>query len=351
LTPPPPPLAPRPYPGEALSSWVRRIAARYSIFADDLVTYVLGWRSGSGGWVERLDHRADPVLEAALAAAARVDSATIKALRVVCKDGSASCWHRIWPAWCPACIGADLAGRGEIYERASWRLGCCVLCPDHGVPLEDACGCWPPARWRFQGVKGRLQLACEVCRGPVDPATVAKGGPNLSWLGVRDIGPVLRVLRNLQGDLQRALAASPPRQSWGLVRSAGGLITAVRDLTLAVIVASQLKFEQRIVLPELRSGRPFAPVLEPVTPAALSVATAANVLARAAAVLWTLGWSGKGMGQWVDLETDLMSAASFVAWLSPPARGLLAVLANGWEQPARDALCALIARVENAARG
>ena len=249
----------------------------------------------------------------------------------------------------PAGFGAYLAGRGEVYERASWRIGCCVLCPDHGVPLEDACGCWPPARWRFQGVKGRLQLACEACRGPVDPATEAKGAANLDWLGVRDIGPVLEVLRNLQGDLQRALAASPPRQSWGLVRSAGGLITAVRDLTLAVIVASQLKFEQRIALPEPGSGQPFAPMLEPVTPAALSVSTAANVLARAAAVLRTLGWSGRGMRQWVDFETDLMSAASFVAWLSPLARGLLAILATGWEQPARDALCALIVRAENTA--
>ena len=56
------------------------MAARYSILADDLVTYVLGWRISSGGRVERLDHCADPELEVALASAARVDSATINRL-------------------------------------------------------------------------------------------------------------------------------------------------------------------------------------------------------------------------------------------------------------------------------
>jgi hypothetical protein len=188
-----------------------------------------------------------------------------------------------------------------------------------------------------------------ACPGPVNPATGGKAATNLGWLGVRNIGPVLWVLRNLRGDLQRALAASPPRQSWGLVRSAEGLITAVRDLTVVIIAATQLKFEPRIELPEPSPGQPLAPVLAPVTPAALSVATALNVLARVAAVLRTLGWSGKGMGQWVDRETDLMSAASFVAWLSPPARRLLAVLASRWPQPERDALCALVARVGKAA--
>ncbi len=74
MTPPPLPLAPRPYPGEAISSWLRRIAARYDTLADDLARHVLGWAAYWDHPAERLDHRADAVLEAAVARATRVDS-------------------------------------------------------------------------------------------------------------------------------------------------------------------------------------------------------------------------------------------------------------------------------------
>ena len=43
------PLAPRPYAGEALSSWVRRIAARYDVAGDNLLTHVLQWRRSTVG--------------------------------------------------------------------------------------------------------------------------------------------------------------------------------------------------------------------------------------------------------------------------------------------------------------
>jgi hypothetical protein len=104
------PMAPRPYPGEAISSWVHRIAARYDIGADDFVRHMLGWRSFSFGRAERLDHRADAQLEDALAMA--VDAATVKRLRIVRDDGSATSWHRTTPAWCPACLRHDLVEQG-----------------------------------------------------------------------------------------------------------------------------------------------------------------------------------------------------------------------------------------------
>jgi Bacterial TniB protein len=49
MTSPPLPLAPRPHPGEAVSSWVRRVAARYDILGEDLVSHVLGWRCSTCG--------------------------------------------------------------------------------------------------------------------------------------------------------------------------------------------------------------------------------------------------------------------------------------------------------------
>jgi hypothetical protein len=136
--------------------------------------------------------------------------------------------------------------------NASWRLGCYVLCPDHGVLLAE-----PAAAGRrrggFQGVKGRLQFAC---RSPVHPANDGKGATNLGWLGFATSGRSCGCTEICRAT-SSALAASPPRQRWGPVRSAEGRITAVRDLTVVIIAATQLKLEPWIELPEPRAGQPF----------------------------------------------------------------------------------------------
>jgi hypothetical protein len=46
------PLHPRPLAGEALSSWLRRVAAAYGLYVDDLLVHDLGYQSMSS---EQLD--------------------------------------------------------------------------------------------------------------------------------------------------------------------------------------------------------------------------------------------------------------------------------------------------------
>lgn len=102
MTVAPLPVAPRPCPGEALSSWVRRIAARYGLEPHDLIRHILGQGAQMLGRVERLDNRADPELEHTLAEAASIDIARIQSQRIVSDDGAAWTWHRARPAWCNA---------------------------------------------------------------------------------------------------------------------------------------------------------------------------------------------------------------------------------------------------------
>lgn len=352
--PPPLPLAPRPYPGEAVSSWVTRIAARYDVLADDLVGHVLGWRSTSVGRAERLDHHTDAELEAALAKAARIPPATISNLRIVGDDGSTSCWHRTALAWCPECIRGDLAQHGEIYERAMWRLGCCVLCPRHQVPLEDTCRrCMAEARCHFQCADGFLRLACNTCGRLVDPAVCPERGledGGVGAFGVCFTPPLSRLVGDLQSDLQAALAGSRPRRAWGFVRSAKGLLVAVRDLTLCIILATRMTCEPRIELPEPKAGQAFAPVHEPITLAALPQFAAYGVLAIAAAMLRSLeGGSGPRHHWRPDGLTSIMNASSFVAWLPADERRRLRSWATTWERPAGDALGTVLAMAEGVA--
>ena len=98
--------------------------------------------------------------------------------------------------------------------------------------------------------------------------------------------PALRMVRALQDDLQRALAGSPPRHAWGLVRSAQGLTTAVRGSHARDHYGKPVAV--RAADRATRTSQPYATVREPVTPAALPASTALNVLAQVAAVLRTL---------------------------------------------------------------
>lgn len=349
--PAPLPLAPRPYVGEAISSWVKRIAARYDIAAHHLVSHILDGRQVGVDRTERLDHRADVVLEGALGKVARFDRARIESLRIVGNDGSASCWHRMCPAWCPACIRGDLEHVGEVYERATWRLGCCVLCPHHGVPLEDMCRhCVAQAPCHFRGVKGLLRLACNACGRPVDPALCRNGGlddEGARVFGGRIAADLAQWVTDLQSDALAALGGTVPRRSWGLVRAADCLIDAIRELAVCIIVATRAKFMPRIGLPEPQAGQVVPLVYEPVTPAALPMYAARDVLGIVAAMLANLEAEGRtGHRGRSDLTAPIMAVASFVERLSADGRRQLQSWAATWECPAGEALRAAMTAVE-----
>ena len=345
------PIAPRPHPGEAVSSWVRRIGARYDILADNLVEHVLDRPGRAVGVASTLDFRAAPDVEAALANATRISPAAISNLRIAGDDGRNSCWHRWALAWCPICIRADLADHGEIYERATWRLGSCVVCPEHNVPLEDSCCRCPfEDRCHFYCSGGLLGLACNTCKRPEGP----EPRRTREWWEDESAGafgtcitPALnRLIGTLQSDLQAALTGARPRRSWGFLRSANGLVTAVRHLTFCLLLTTRVRCEPRIILPAVMPGEAFAPAPEPITPAALSTRTAYGVLAIAAAALRSLG-GGRDRHVWnPDSGKCVLNIPSFLAWLPADVRRQLKSWATGWEPLAGGALQAAIAAVD-----
>jgi len=349
--PVPLPLAPRPYAGEAISSWVKRVAARYDIAAHHLVSHLLDGYQVSVGRTERLDHRADATLEVALGKATRFDLARIKSLRIAGDDGSASCWHRMCPAWCPVCIRGDLAHLGEVYERAIWRLGCCVLCPRHGVPLDDTCRhCTAEAPCHFRGVNGLLRLACNACGRQVDPRLCRNGrldDEGARVLGVRLTPSLIQRIGSLQGDALAAFGGSVPHRSWGLVPSAGHLIDAIRELAVCIIVAIGTKFIPRIELPQPQAGQAISLIYEPITLASLPVYAARGVLGLVAAMLANLEPGSRSRHRWrSDPAVPIMTVMSFVETLSADGRRLLRSWAATRECPAGEALRAAMTAVE-----
>jgi hypothetical protein len=341
------PLAPRPRAGEAVSSWVGRVGARYDILGDELLEYVLDRPRRVIGIAGTLDYRADPELESALAYATRIAPETISDLRIAGDDGRYSCWHRWVLAWCPSCLSADLADYEEVYQRAIWRLGCCVVCPLHKLRLEDRCWRCPfEARCSFHCSGGLLNLACDTCGSLQGPAPRCARDNSTGTFGISITPSLNGLIGMLQSDLQGALKGVRPRRSWGFQQGAGGLLTAIRDLTLCLILATRVRCEPRIILPKFVPGETFAAMHEPITPAALSTQAAYGALGIAAAVLSNLERSNDRHIWNPDGETSVLTIASFLTWLPPDVAGHLKVWSTRWEAEAGQALRAAIADVE-----
>lgn len=350
------PLVPRPHADEALSSWISRIAARYDLSAESLVRYVLAQDCVFLGRVEQIDAHADLELETALANAGQIEIARLRSLRVAGDDGAGWCWHRVWAAWCGACVRSDLARDGEVYERASWRLGCVAHCPIHDQPLEDCCRrCSAPARCRLSAVEGRTKLVCRTCARPADPPL----GPHVlaehdhdGAFGIRLTPALARLTRQLQDDLQFALAGEAPVQSWAGVRTADGLIRVVRDLTECLVFATDARVELQIVWEPVAGTGGARPLYQPITPAALTVYGARGALAIIGAALDAASGRG-GAGHFWRWEGVVKPAtlATFVEHCPESVLRRLWAIAQRWEEPARAALSAAGDRVGSMIRG
>ncbi len=341
------PLAPRPLPGEAISSWAARTAARYDLSATDLAARLPGSRAGGAGhWNMRwLDYRADPGLEAALAAGAQVAPERLQALRVVLGDGSTSCWHRAGVAWCPACVHEDLARWGETYEHATWRLGCCVLCPDHGIRLNDQCRrCLPASRAHFGHADGRMTLVCAQCARVLDPPkgedTDADDNRFLAFDLVATPG-LTRTVGALQADLVAALAGVAPDRPGDVLRSAGGLIDVVASLVAGIGLGRDMRFKHRVDWFATARGEAGTVAYELFTPADASVYWAFGMLGIAAAVLDSVNGHDEAGHRWKqDGVAPVITAASFMAWLNDTGRQWLRSASGHWEPPLRKAFWA-----------
>ncbi|HTI84261.1 MAG TPA: TniQ family protein [Acetobacteraceae bacterium] len=238
------PVAPRPLPGEAVLSWVRRVAARYDLTASDLVALL---RTGAGSvFVSRvacLNWQADGELDALLSSATRLDAARIRGLRAVRVDGQEpTAWRRYSLAWCPECLRDDLARNGEVFERAIWRLGCCAVCPTHRTRLIQTCPACTFGHCRFEPVDGCQRLICPSCRQAADvlPRADAVNGAATQRPGLFGLLPGPKLTRSIlaiQTDAIAALAGAAHGSAglWPRAMLAGQFATMVRVLAGAFL--------------------------------------------------------------------------------------------------------------------
>jgi TniQ protein len=134
--PVPLPLAPPPYPAEALHSWLRRVAAPYKLTPRQLLHAVRV--HPYEGSVYACPHVAvqsalEPPDLRYLARLARCDPSRLGLDASRMRE-----WLLVRDEWmiiCPQCIRSNLDGGNPAYERTVWRLATCSFCPRHRTPL------------------------------------------------------------------------------------------------------------------------------------------------------------------------------------------------------------------------
>ena len=310
------PIVPDPFRGEALSSWLARLAARYDLRANDILHHV-----GVGQSAYRdLDWLMVPHVDRALAQATGISTSRIAGMRYGVEDGWL--WDRPGRAWCRACLQADLLTGEESWERRSWRSGATVLCNQHRQLLEETCpvchqigtGCL------FRAYRGRIRSRCIVRDRPV----ALRNDETLSVLplGLRLTGITVKAIDALQRDLHRSLRGHMPHGRWCGVTHPRDLPVLVEDFLRMVVPTLGLQLQ---VAPPLRWMLRHSDWqdLFVFTPAMLPLEVAAGILAIAALILADPGWTGALAGQidWAPAgrgkKREAFSPESFLQWLHP----------------------------------
>lgn len=193
------PVAPRPFRGELLSSWMARVAAQYGLETTAMTT----WLAGQGRGVQPPrpvnDIAPDPELLRLWARACRVDPVRLMRLSLTSRFSDRP------PTWflerprvpvCFACFDADVTTGCDSYLRSDWRLAEHVACPTHGEMLRDRCPvCSGNLRVSFRMRGGLLRPFCRKC----DTLVTGKGGEAERPMDVEFAAGILKLQHQAHG--------------------------------------------------------------------------------------------------------------------------------------------------------
>jgi len=322
MPPRPLPLAPRPFPDESVRSWIGRVAARYDLEPPELIARLRGGAGVDVSRISSLDWSVDADLEILLARAARLDRSQISALRLLARDiPFPATWHRRLLAWCSACVGEDVGRYGETYERAAWRLGCCVACPTHRLLLQEACLCVYGC-CLYRPLAGRLRLVCQLCRRPADGLQTSLPDADVSVVRRSELPPGFTL--DLQTDLLGAMTGAVPPGPWRTGVSGSHFAVVVRDLAAAILWPTWFDLPMK--------EDPSAPSHHHHSFVELDVRTSLEVLGIIAAVLSVTTGGGPTAIRSIILKEDGPSAdpVRFVRTLPAAVRRWLHAASRAW---------------------
>jgi hypothetical protein len=171
------PFAPRPIPGEVLSSWLMRVAASNLVQPEDLLE-ALETLHGPVPASDLLDYSIPEKTVAALSTFCRISPRIIRDMDIrrlapqldsvlfmryehePLFRGSRLRARRVRYSFCPLCLVKERV----IYTRWDWSVACVTLCNIHQIPLLDECpACGETDPLNYSGVDLQPNVICRSC--------------------------------------------------------------------------------------------------------------------------------------------------------------------------------------------
>lgn len=222
------PVVPHIIEGEHIWSWLDRLAARYSMTANQ---FLKSMNSGlvslpnfiaSDGGRDGFDW---------LSEWTGIERRELERMRPAVAGGSV--WCRGWTAWCPTCVRNSVREIGEVFGRLEWCAHHQIVCDQHAVLFTDRCPVCTNRTVEPRPYNGRLRLFCHQCSTLVDDRIGHDFGSSLLSL-THFNRPTLLHLRAFQADLRRALASETWHGPWAF-NSSTDFIEAVVHLCSAYL--------------------------------------------------------------------------------------------------------------------
>jgi hypothetical protein len=285
------PIVSRPYAGEALSSWLARIAGFYGLAPQALVEEVLGWSDNSLREID-LDPASDLVLQLA-----RLTRSEQKLIEVCTVRGAHPQWLEGWVTsvrayWnvterktvvragtqfhvCLECLDEDLE-QGSQFIRLEWLCAASTICSRHLTFLQP-CSVDHPAAFGSQTNRNHARFKLYTSPGFHEPPLLC----------TKTMG-FIQALSAFEQCVKRSLGQQEPA-SWMFMLKTHELNSVVCDLTWALlqpIGADGTRLAHHLETEAFRVPRGWRTPIEVCTLSQLDVSFRRAILATIACLLF-----------------------------------------------------------------
>ncbi len=219
-------VAPRPCDDELLSCWHWRVASHYSTSPPQVESWISGSPRGQNQDFFSRDFHPNQAVIRLWARACRIREGDLDrlSLRGARRPKTSFVSDPMDRGVCPLCLDEDAEEGRDHYCRRWWAGVEAVVCPRHGIGLENNCArCFRSGLFQFrQTPAGVVRLFCRYCGAVVS----ARGFPRRDQADIAKVGEVIRDAI-AKGGPELDLVTKASRFFWARTSDGAPYITAL----------------------------------------------------------------------------------------------------------------------------
>ncbi|MUO44718.1 TniQ family protein [Agrobacterium vitis] len=218
-------VAPRPLDDELLSCWHWRVASHYSTSPQHVESWIAGSPLAQNQDFFSIDFHTDQSAIRLWARACRIREGDLDrlSLQSAGRPKSSFVGDPLDRGVCPVCLDEDAEEGRDHYCRRSWVSVEAVVCPRHGIGLENNCArCFRSGLFQFRQTPAGVRLFCRYCGAVVSARGFQRGDQ-------AEIAQVASVITGAiaEGGMEFDLIAMASRFFWAPTSDGAPYITSL----------------------------------------------------------------------------------------------------------------------------